>query len=85
MSKEARTTYLAADHGNRLMGTGYALETLANLLGGDGSEHLLSDTDKAGLRHAVAALAGYVLMAGAELYEAAEMAGALEQDKEQRK
>ncbi len=69
---------LAIEHGDRLQSTGYALETLANLLGVDGSEHHLTPSDINGLAHAVRALAGYVFAAGAGLYEAAELAGALE-------
>ncbi len=69
---------LAIEQGDRLQSTGYALETLANLLGGDGSEHHLTQQDINGLTHAVRALAGYVFGAGLEIYEAAELAGALE-------
>jgi len=71
-------TRLAIDHGDRLQSTGYALETLANLLGADGSEHHLSYADINGLTHAVRALAGYASAAGLELYEAGELAGGLE-------
>ena len=69
---------LAIDHGDRLQSTGYALETLANLLGADGSEHDLTPSDINGLTHAVRALAGYVSAAGLEVYEAGELAGGLE-------
>lgn len=69
---------LAIEHGDRLQSTGYALETLANLLGCDGSEHHLTRQDINGLTHAVRALAGYAFAAGLEIYEAAELAGALE-------
>nr|WP_286948729.1 hypothetical protein [Pseudomonas sp. UBA6718] len=69
---------LAIEHGDRLQSTGYALETLANLLGCDGSEHHLTQQDINGLTHAVRALAGYAFAAGSEIYEAAELAGALE-------
>lgn len=69
---------LAIEHGDRLESAGYALETLANLLGCDGSEHHLTRQDVNGLTHAVRALAGYARAAGSELYEAAELAGALE-------
>ncbi|MCQ4280468.1 hypothetical protein NA643_15345 [Pseudomonas stutzeri] len=64
---------LATELGNRLQSAAYGLETLGNLLGADGSEHLLSDADMSGLAHAVCALAGYVQAAGLELFEAAEM------------
>lgn len=70
---------LAIEHGDRLCSTAYALKTLADLIGCDGSEHHLSEQDINGLTHAVRALAGYVGAAALELYEAAEMAGGLEQ------
>ena len=73
-------TTLAIDHGDLLQSTAYALETLANLLGADGSEHHLSAQDVDGLAHAVRALGGYALAAGAELYEAGQLAVAIEQD-----
>jgi hypothetical protein len=69
---------LAIDHGDLLGSAGYALEAIANLLGADGSEHHLTPGDTNGLTHAVRALAGYVSAAGFALYEAAELAGALE-------
>lgn len=69
---------LAIDHGDLLQSTAYALETLANLLGADGSEHHLTRSDTNGLTHAVRALSGYVSAAGMALYEAAELAGELE-------
>lgn len=68
-------TQLALDHGDRLQSTGYALTTLADLLGADGSEHHLTKSDINGLTHAVRALGGYAFAAGMELYEAAELAG----------
>lgn len=68
-------TTLAIDHGDLLQSTAYALETLANLLGADGSEHHLARSDTNGLIHAVRALSGYVSAAGLALYEAAELAG----------
>lgn len=69
----------AIKHGDLLGSLGFALETLANLLGADSSEHHLSDSDRAGLVHAVRALSGYAHAAGLELYEAGELSGALEQ------
>jgi hypothetical protein len=69
---------IAFEHGDRILSMGYALETIANLLGCDGAEHLLSSTDRHGLTHCVRALAGYALGAGQALCEAAEMAGALQ-------
>ncbi|HCG39047.1 hypothetical protein V8Z77_08250 [Stutzerimonas stutzeri] len=69
-------TQLAMKHGDQMMSAGYALETLADLLGGDGSEHHLSSQDLDGLRHAVRALGGFALLAGAELCQAAEQGGA---------
>lgn len=69
----------AIKHGDLLGSLGFALETLGNLLGADGSEHHLSASDRAGLVHAVRALSGYAHAAGLELYEAGELSGALEQ------
>lgn len=63
---------LATDHGDRLISVGYAMETIANLLGCDGQEHDLSKDDINGLTHAARALAGYVRESGSALYEAAE-------------
>ena len=71
---------LAIYHGDRLLSLGHALEALGNLLGADGSEHHLSAQDVDGLAHAVRALGGYALAAGAELYEAGQLAVAIEQD-----
>lgn len=70
----------AMDHGDRLLSLGHALEALGNLLGADGSEHHLSAQDVDGLAHAVRALGGYALAAGAELYEAGQLAVANEQN-----
>lgn len=67
---------LAMTHGDQMMSAGYALETLADLLGGDGSEHHLSAQDLNGLRHAVRAIGCYALAAGAELHQAASQGGA---------
>lgn len=69
---------LAIEHGDLLSSAGRALETVANLLGVDGAEHHLGSADINGLTHAVRAIAGYVEAAGLSIYEAAEMAGALE-------
>ena len=69
---------IAMEQGDRLVSAGRALDTLVNLLGVDGSEHHLRSSDVTGLQHAVRAIAGYVSIAGSTIYEAAEMAGALE-------
>lgn len=69
----------AIDHGDHLQSLGFALEVLGNLLGADGSEHHLTQSDRNGLAHAVRALGGYAHAAGLELYEAGELSGALEQ------
>lgn len=58
------------DHGDRLQSLGLALETLANLLGADGSEHHLDPKDIDGLAHAARIMGGYAFAAGGELYEA---------------
>jgi hypothetical protein len=65
---------IAMDHGERLHSLGYALATLGDLIGADGSEHHLSPQDINGLTHAVRALGGYAVAAGAALYEAGELA-----------
>lgn len=69
----------AIKHGDLLGSLGFALETIANLLGADGSEHHLNASDRTGLVHAVRVMSGYAHAAGLELYEAAELSGALEQ------
>lgn len=69
----SRLIALAIDHGDLLQSTGHALGTLANLLGADDCEHHLTPGDSEGLTHAVRALSGYVLAAGAALYEAGQL------------
>lgn len=69
---------LALEHGDLLLSTGYALETLANLLGADGSQHELTPDEYSGLTHAVRALSGYAGAAGLVLSGAAVMADAQE-------
>ncbi|MEB0129724.1 hypothetical protein [Pseudomonas sp. CCI2.4] len=64
--------HVADDHGNRLATAGLALETLANLLGLDGSEHGLSDSQAYGLTCAVSAIAALIRDAGFDLCEKAE-------------
>ncbi|WP_443697668.1 hypothetical protein [Pseudomonas sp.] len=63
----------ADDHGNRLATAGMALETLANLLGLDGSEHGLSDSQAHGLAWAVSSIAALVRDAGFDLCDKAEI------------
>lgn len=75
-----RVLKAAIDHGDLLGSAGYALETLANLLGCDGSEHHLTNDEYSGLLHSVRTISGYLRAAGFDLYEAAELAGALEDD-----
>jgi hypothetical protein len=62
----------ADDHGNRLATAGLALETLANLLGLDGSEHHLSDAQAYGLTCAVSAIGALVRDTGFDLCDKAE-------------
>jgi len=64
--------HAADDHGNRLSTSGLALETLANLLGHDGGEHHLSDTQMYGLACAVHAIGTAVRESGLELCTKAE-------------
>ena len=66
--------HTAEDHGNQLCTTGLALETLANLLGHDGGEHHLSDTQMYGLACAVHALGTAVRQSGFDLIDAVEKA-----------
>lgn len=65
-------THLAMSRGDRLICTGYALNTIADLLGCDGCDHGLTDKQLNGLHHAIKALAGFVETAGFDLAEAAE-------------
>lgn len=53
--------------GDRLASAGLALNTCADLLGADGSEHHLSNDDYNGLCHAVRALAELVKRDGYDL------------------
>jgi len=64
--------HAADDHGNRLCTTGLALETLANLLGHDGGEHHLSDSQMYGLACAVHAIGTAVRESGFDLCDKAE-------------
>jgi hypothetical protein len=63
---------LAFRCGDRLISAGMGLDTLADLLGADGSEHHLSQADRTGLLHAVRALAELVTDKGFALAEAFE-------------
>lgn len=80
MHNTRRVLKAAIDHGDLLGSAGYALETLADLLGCDGSEHDLTGDEYSGLLHAVRTIGGYIKAAGLDLYESAELAGALEDD-----
>lgn len=60
--------------GGNLTGAGFALETIANLLGADGCEHFLNKDHINGLVHAVLTISVYVKDAGYDLCEAAEIA-----------
>lgn len=64
--------HAADDHGNRLTTAGLALETLANLLGLDGSEHHLSDSQAYGLTCAVSSIGALIREAGFDLCIKAE-------------
>ncbi|ANI17959.1 hypothetical protein [Pseudomonas citronellolis] len=65
---------LADGVGNNLTCAGLALETLADLLGADGSEHHLNYQQITGLANAVAVLGVYIKGAGYDLCTAAELA-----------
>lgn len=71
----------AVEQGDALSSAGHALEAISRLMGLDGSEHHIDKHDMAGLLHAVAAIGAYVTASGYKLYEAGEMAGALEVSK----
>jgi len=64
--------HTAEDHGNRLCTAGLALETLANLLGHDGSEHHLSESQVYGLACAVYSIGTAVRDSGMQLCDKAE-------------
>ena len=64
--------HLIEKAGDQLVSTGYALETAARLLGGDGIEHNLSPEDVKGLIHVVTALGATIRDTGYELYSAVE-------------
>ncbi|MFZ6047435.1 hypothetical protein ACFW0H_15120 [Pseudomonas sp. CR3202] len=62
-----------ADHqGDRIMTAGYALGTIADLLGCDGLEHHLSDRDLKGLHHAIKAISELMKCSAMELYSVAD-------------
>jgi hypothetical protein len=68
---------MADRHGDRLICTGYALDTIADLLGCDGAEHHLNSDHLNGLHHAVKALGAFIKSVGFDLSEAAEREAAL--------
>lgn len=68
---------MADRHGDRLICAGYALNTIADLLGCDGAEHHLNTDHLNGLHNAVKALAAFIETAGFDLSEAAEREAAL--------
>lgn len=57
---------------NHMTVAGLALETIAELLGGDGAEHFISDDQVLGLAYAVQALGVGIRNRGFELAELAE-------------
>lgn len=65
---------LAYASGNTLVSAGYALETIGNLLGADGSEYNLTPTLENGLQHAVLAIGVMVREYGLGLVEKADSA-----------
>lgn len=64
--------HAADEQGNRLCTAGLALEALANLLGHDGSEHHLSETQMYGLTCAVHSIGTLVRDSGMQLCDKAE-------------
>jgi hypothetical protein len=65
--------HIADEHGYRLSTAGLALEALVNLLGHDGGEHHISDTQMYGLTCAVHSISMYVRDAGILLCEKVEL------------
>lgn len=62
----AHTTY---EHGDRLQSAGYALDALADLLGGGGPQHHLTPAHLNGLINAVRVIGWHIADAGIELCE----------------
>ncbi|MFC5697970.1 hypothetical protein ACFPU0_20725 [Pseudomonas sp. GCM10022186] len=58
--------------GDRLLTAGYALSTIADLLGCDGLEHHLSDRDLKGLHHAVKTISELMKCSAMDLYKVAD-------------
>lgn len=61
-----------------LSAAGLALIAIAEMLGADGSDHDVSDTQRAGLHHAVFVIGEAMFVSSSEVAEAAELAGALD-------
>lgn len=61
--------------GDRLLTAGYALSTIADLLGCDGLEHHLSNKDLNGLHHAVKAISELMKCSAIDLYSVADKIG----------
>lgn len=59
-------------HETTLYSVGYALTTIGNLLGANGSEHHLDDADMNGLQHAVIALGSLVTSIAVDIAVAIE-------------
>ena len=70
--KHGTLAHAADEHGNRLTTAGLALETLANLMGHDGSEQYLSDAQAYGLTCAVSCIGALIREAGFDLCNKAE-------------
>ena len=70
--KRGTLAHAADEQGNLMSTAGLALETLANLLGHDGSEHHLNDAQAYGLTCAVHSIAALVREAGFTLCNRAE-------------
>lgn len=64
---------LSGQIGSNLVGAGLALETLGNLLTAHSSKHNLEERDVDGLNLAVLTISAYILSAGYDLCEAAEV------------
>ncbi|AOE83567.1 hypothetical protein [Pseudomonas sp. TCU-HL1] len=58
--------------GDRLLTAGYALSTIADLLGCDGLDHGLSDKDLKGLHHAVKSISELMECLAMDLYKVAD-------------
>ncbi len=65
---------LAINYGDALQRASIALESIADLVGADGSDHALSSSELNGLKQAVYVIGSYLGEAGVALWQAGEEA-----------